>query len=176
MQLQNNSVYLKSFFASGWIFAYYVITSTLNSKLRLFYRPLSLRVVLYSIAGIFCYGNYAFFNDYTQVNFYNFPSFQVYIQLSFQVNYDNSTDEKLAALGKGFVEAGIRFYDKLLKKNIACRQLTGDNSQYTSFGNEEFLIRTKRAPLTSRKVFFEQKLKELIEQEKKTGEGEKSNV
>lgn len=71
---------------------------------------------------------------------------------------DGATDEKLASLGKGFIEAGTRFYDKLLKKNIAIRELTGDSSEYTAMGNENFLIRNKRLPLTVRKTFFDIKL------------------
>lgn len=84
------------------------------------------------------------------------------------MNYDKETDEKLAGLGKGFIEAGVRFYDKLLKKNMSCRELTGDESQYTALGNENFIVRTKRIPLTSRKNYFEQKLLDLSKEEKKT--------
>lgn len=58
-------------------------------------------------------------------------------------------------------DAGVRFYDKLLKKNVACRELTGDHSEYTANGNENFMFRHKRQPLVHRKSFFEEKLKEL---------------
>lgn len=58
-------------------------------------------------------------------------------------------------------ETGVRFYDKLLKKNISCRELTGDMSEFTAQGNENFMIRHKRQPLTARKSYFELKLKEL---------------
>jgi hypothetical protein len=84
----------------------------------------------------------------------------------------------MASLGKPFIEAGIRFYEKLLKKNVAIRELTGDDGQFTAMGkvlrmltfqnyrntflgNENFMIRTKTLPLTLRKTFFELKLKEL---------------
>lgn len=80
------------------------------------------------------------------------------------MKYDEETDRKMASLGRTFIEAGIRFYDKILKKNIACRELTGDDSEYTALGNENFLFRQKRLPLTSRKSFFEEKLKELDEE------------
>lgn len=62
-------------------------------------------------------------------------------------------------------EAGVRFYDKILKKNIACRELTGDLSEYTANGNENFMFRHKRQPLVHRKKFFEDKLKELDEKD-----------
>jgi hypothetical protein len=77
------------------------------------------------------------------------------------VSYDGDTDEKLAELGPKFIDAGVRFYDKLLKKNIAIRALTGDNSQYTAMGNENFMFRQERLPLTVRKAYFELKLEEL---------------
>lgn len=81
------------------------------------------------------------------------------------MNIDSDIDKKLATFGRTFIEAGIRFYDKLAKKNIACRELTGDESQYTALGNENFILRQKRLPLTTRKSFFEEKLKELVEKE-----------
>lgn len=87
-----------------------------------------------------------------------------------KVSYDESTDEELATFGKTFLEAGIRFYDKLLKKNIAVRELTGDDSEYTALGNENFILRQKRLPLVSRKSFLEEKLKELDEKEKSATE------
>lgn len=71
----------------------------------------------------------------------------------------------MSNFGREFIEAGIGFYDKLLKKNIACRQLSGDETEYTALGNENFIFRQKRLPLTIRKTFFEEKLKELDEKE-----------
>lgn len=44
---------------------------------------------------------------------------------------------------------------------MAIRELTGDFSEYTALGNENYLLRHKRLPLTLRKAFFEIKLKEL---------------
>lgn len=105
---------------------------------------LQLRVIMYSILGLFGYGLYTLLTDYTQVH------------------YDLETDKKLASLGTDFVTAGYHFYDKLLKKNIAIRKLTGD-STYTAMGNENFLLRQKTLPLTVRKAFFESKLKEATE-------------
>lgn len=58
--------------------------------------------------------------------------------------------------------AGITFYDKMLKKNVALRNLTGENI-YTALGNENFVLRQKSIPLTMRKSFFETKKKEFDE-------------
>lgn len=101
-----------------------------------------LRMVLYSILGMFGYGVYSFLTDYTQVY------------------YDACVDKELCDVGPEFMEAGVRFYDKLLRKNIAIRNLVDDNS-YTVKGNEQTLLRQKSLPLTIRKSYFEMRLEEL---------------
>lgn len=63
-----------------------------------------------------------------------------------------------------FIDAGIRFYDRILKKNIALRGLTGDNSIYTAKGNENYFLRQKSMPLTIRKSYFEMRMEELQKQ------------
>lgn len=56
-------------------------------------------------------------------------------------------------------DAGIRFYEKMLNKNIAIRELAHVNT-YAQSGNVNSFIREKSLPLTSRKKFFENKLLE----------------
>lgn len=68
LQLHNHGVFLRSLYASGTIVLTYTLASTLNSKLRLFYRPLSLRIALYGIVYSFGYGIYTLLTDYTQVS------------------------------------------------------------------------------------------------------------
>lgn len=82
------------------------------------------------------------------------------------MSYDCKTDEFLAEYGRPFLEAGVRFYDKLLKKNMAVRELTGDYGMYTALGNDNFYFRRKRLPLVIRKQYFEQRLEELTQKEK----------
>lgn len=69
IQLQSNQVLLDSLFSSGTIASCYVIASGINSKLRLHYRPMSLRLMLYAIVGFFGFGVYSFMTDFTQVSF-----------------------------------------------------------------------------------------------------------
>lgn len=92
------------------------------------------------------------------------------------MKYDGGTDEELASYGPGFLEAGLGFYDKQLKKNMAIRELTGDNSEYTALGNENFILRNKRLPLTIRKVYFETLLEEHNKKGLKDEEGESDKV
>jgi hypothetical protein len=136
LYLRDNPVYFRAFCSTGCITAFYILTSALNSKLGLFYRPLSLRAALYCIAGFFIYGIHSFAQDFVQVSYYLFVR-NGNKTLILQVSVEGDTDEKLATLGRPFLEAGIRFYDKLLKKNIAIRELTGDESQFTAKGKKK---------------------------------------
>lgn len=68
LQLRNHNVLLNSIYACGSVVSFYITTSTINSKLKLFYRPLSMRIALYTIVGLFGFGIYAFFTDFTQVS------------------------------------------------------------------------------------------------------------
>lgn len=65
------------------------------------------------------------------------------------------------------IEAGLGFYTKLLNRNIAIREISG-LELYTSKGNENYFMRVKAVPLTLRKAFFEEKLKELKNEDNAT--------
>lgn len=97
---------------------------------------------MYSILGLFGLGSWSFMKDFNQVS------------------TDAEIDKKLASLGPQFVAAGYIYYDKHLKKNIALRNLIGDDT-YTALGNENYLLRQKSMPLTARRSFFEEKWRDL---------------
>lgn len=97
---------------------------------------------MYSILGLFGLGSWSFMKDFNQVS------------------NDAEIDKKLASLGPQFVAAGFSYYDKHLKKNIALRNLIGDDT-YTALGNENYLLRQKSMPLTARRSFFEEKWHDL---------------
>lgn len=63
--------------------------------------------------------------------------------------------------------AGVGYYDKILKKNIALNGLSGKN-WYTNEGNEKRFIRRKGIPLTARKMYFEYKAEEYKKEQEKT--------
>lgn len=63
------------------------------------------------------------------------------------------------------IESGIRFYEKLLNKNIAIRELSGKDL-YSVKGNEyPGLLRYNIFPLTTRKLFLENALQEAKKKE-----------
>ncbi|XP_062550674.1 transmembrane protein 177-like [Armigeres subalbatus] len=132
----------------SWFFTYSA-ASSINQRCNFYVRPLSLRLMLYAICSLFGYGLYSFSQDMTEIY------------------YDTDVDKQLAALGPEVVDAGARFYDKVLKKNVAVRKLTGDD-YYTAKGNVNYLIRQKATPLTIRKEFFVTDYKDFIPVQEKS--------
>lgn len=63
-------------------------------------------------------------------------------------------------------DAGIRYYEKILNRNIAIRELSGTNL-YTTRGNAHYLIRQKNLSFTSRRDFFRAKLTQYQAQQRK---------
>jgi len=133
---------MSSFYAPVSLVSMYAMGHFINQKMNLYARPLFVRMGLYSILGIFGYGLYALLTDFTQIY------------------YDTSVDNELAAMGPEMIAAGIQFYDKMLKKNVVMRNLTGQNI-YSALGNENYFLRLKSLPLTIRKSFFQMKQQEL---------------
>ncbi|KAH8254930.1 hypothetical protein KR026_011148 [Drosophila bipectinata] len=142
LQLQTHRVLLNSIFPSVSFLMVYTMGHYLNLRLNLFARHGSVRFVLYSILGLFGVGMWSFMKDFNQVS------------------TDADIDKTLASMGPKFVAAGVSYYDKHLKKNIALRDLIGDDT-YTALGNENYMLRQKSMPLTARKSFFLEKLEEL---------------
>lgn len=142
MELRTNNVLINSILACSSILVYFSITNGLNQKQQLYGRPISLRVILYTLTGLFVTGSYCFAKD------------------MLRVSTEEEIDETLASVGKEYAEAGVGFYDKILKKNMAIRHLTGSN-QFTALGNINDYFRTVTTPLTYRKAFFESIVKKL---------------
>ncbi|ALC41825.1 CG33506 [Drosophila busckii] len=142
LQLQTHRVLLNSIFPSVSFLMVYSMGHYLNHRLNLFARHGSMRFVMYSILGLFGLGSWCFMKDFHQVS------------------TDAEIDKQLASMGPQFVAAGVSFYDKHLKKNIALRNLIGDNT-YTALGNENYMLRQKSMPITARKSFFEEKWQQL---------------
>lgn len=63
-------------------------------------------------------------------------------------------------------DAGVRYYEKILNRNVAIRELSGTNL-YTTRGNVHYLIRQKSLPFTSRRDFFRAKLTQYKAQQRK---------
>ncbi|CAG4948597.1 unnamed protein product [Colias eurytheme] len=144
LMTHNSKIMFDSAYPFTAIFFVYNLSSYLNRRLNLYAAPTALRSIMYSITGLFGVGIYFLFKDMTEVH------------------YEARTDEALAELGPDFIESGIIFYEKLLARNQALRELMGSEgeSKYTTFGNENYGIRQPHIALVHRKQFFENMLKE----------------
>lgn len=145
----NSKVYLQSTYPFVALFFAYTFSSSVNKKLNLYAVPAAPRVILYTLTGLFSLGLYFFLTDYTEVY------------------YETVVDKKLCELGTDFIESGVVFYNKMLKRNQALRELMGNEGQkkYTKMGNENFGIRQPRLALVHRRQFFEEKLLSIGDEE-----------
>lgn len=68
-------------------------------------------------------------------------------------------------------ETGVRFYEKLMNRNVAFRELSGNHSAYTVKGNEESgWLRWSKLALSTRKLYFKQMLDEARKKEAEDAE------
>ncbi|KAL1415995.1 hypothetical protein MTO96_028342 [Rhipicephalus appendiculatus] len=67
-------------------------------------------------------------------------------------HWDKKADSEAASLGRDYVEGGIEYYEKLLQRNRALRELLGDEGRkyYTSKGNINRLLRSDHVPISHR--------------------------
>lgn len=141
---QTPKLYLECLYASLPVLQYYGISNYFNTKFNLYVRHIALRLVLYSLAGTFAIGQYVLLKDLTQTYF------------------EKKVDEELKQKNRIFIEGGRETYGKLIARNVAMRELMGNvgKKYYTALGNEKSLIRQKHIPLSERRLFFENALKE----------------
>lgn len=144
LMVKTHKMMIESFYPPICFMFIYGAGYYINEKMRLHGRPLGLRLCLYTILSVFGLGMYSFMKDFTQVY------------------YETQADKELADIAPEFIDTGIAFYDKLLKKNVALRNLIGENT-YSASGNENYMLRQKSLPLTIRKSYFELRKKELEE-------------
>ncbi|XP_063620965.1 transmembrane protein 177 [Cydia splendana] len=153
LMTHNNKVQYEATFPFICIFFVYNLTTYLNRKLNLYSGPAAMRGTLYSIVGLFGVGTYFLMKDLSEVY------------------YETEVDKSLCALGPEYVEAGVVFYDKILKRNQALRELMGAEGEkkYSKLGNENFFLRQPRLALVHRKLYFENELKKLATQDDTAG-------
>ncbi|CAK1601013.1 unnamed protein product [Parnassius mnemosyne] len=144
LMTNNSKVLFESTYPFMCIFFVYNLCHYLNRKLNLYLAHPVVRVTMYSIVGLFGMGSYFLIKDLTEVY------------------YETRVDSKLCELGPEYIKSGLIFYEKLLQRNQALRELMGNEGarKYTKMGNENYGIRQPHLALIHRKQFFEEKLKE----------------
>lgn len=147
---KNYKVILESIYPFTCIYLVYNLSQYINRRLNLYASPTLVRATLYTIIGLFGTGTYFLLKDMTEVH------------------YETVVDKKLCELGPEFIESGVIFYDKLLKRNQALRELMGAEGErkYSKLGNENFFIRQPRIALVHRKQYFENRWKEATSENK----------
>jgi hypothetical protein len=145
LMTQNNKYIYEATYPFTCVFLSYNLAQYINRRLNLYLAPLSVRGILYSIIGLFGLGSYFLMKDMTEVH------------------YETNVDEKLCQLGPDFIESGVIFYDKILQRNQALRELMGKEGEnkYSKLGNENFFIRQPRTVLTHRKQYFKERFESL---------------
>lgn len=131
----------------------YSISLGINKRLDLYAKPRFLRLFLYTIAGLFGYFVYILATDVDSVAI------------------DGACDRAAAAMGRAYAEGGVEFYEKVLQRNMALRELMGSDGEklYSAKGNDEVLIRTRHLPFTVRLEAMKKCLQSY--EEKKEEEG-----
>ncbi|XP_039751712.1 transmembrane protein 177 [Pararge aegeria] len=144
LMTQNNKVMFESSYPFACLFLAYNLSQHFNRRLNLYTAPQAMRGVLYTIVGFFSLGTYFLMKDMTEVY------------------YETSVDKKLCELGPDYIESGITFYDKLLQRNQALRELMGKEGEkkYTINGNENYTLRQPHVALVHRKQYFEHRSKQ----------------
>ncbi|CAN7996918.1 unnamed protein product [Ixodes hexagonus] len=113
----------------------YVMSYLLNERFQLLHRvPRKARVLMYGVVAAFNATAYICLKDATSQY------------------WDRKADESAAALGREYAEGGVEYYQKILQKNRALREMMGKagESTYTSKGNISRIFRTDHLPLTHR--------------------------
>ncbi|XP_055694544.1 transmembrane protein 177 [Lutzomyia longipalpis] len=140
LMTRNHQRFLNGIYASGTIFGTYVLGHFINKQMQLHSRPFFFRGVLYGILGLFGFGLWALMKDATQVY------------------YEGAADDALGDISPEMANAGVRFYSKIMEKNIALRRITKKDN-YSTEGDICYTIRMKSFPYTARKALLEEKLK-----------------
>lgn len=75
--------------------------------------------------------------------------------------YQNNADEIVSDISQEYIRGGIEYYEKLIQRNLALRNIIPDGKNiYTEQGNEVGIVRVlSELPLTFRKKKLEHKLK-----------------
>lgn len=99
----------------------YTIALGINKRLNLYIRPRSLRLCLYGLASVFGYTVYILGKDMGNVK------------------KEADGDETVGKMGKTYAAGGVEFYEKVLERNIALRELMGKDGEglFTVMGNDE---------------------------------------
>lgn len=84
--------------------------------------------------------------------------------------YQKKADEKLCDISEEYIKGGIEYYEILIQRNLALRNIlpNGENMYSKEGDHIEFISELSELPLTYRKRYLENKLKNYINKNKVT--------
>ncbi|KAF4525665.1 hypothetical protein B566_EDAN001266 [Ephemera danica] len=134
-QARSVHIYTNTITAGICFVGAYSFAHSFNKRLNAFAKPLIFRSILYTIIGSFMMGTWALLKDITTTGL------------------ENTADREVAKLSPELAKGGLEFYEQVLSRNIALRELMGSDGekQFTASGNPEVLIRTRHVPITIRR-------------------------
>ncbi|KAK4305697.1 hypothetical protein Pmani_022423 [Petrolisthes manimaculis] len=143
MSVNTNEPFILGTLAATNMLMMYLLASGVNRTQNFYVRPRSLRLTWYALVGSFGAAMWTLIKDSTTLN------------------HENSADQQAASVSPSYTQGGLEFYEKILQRNIALRELMGKEGEnmYTAFGNEQVFIRTRNQPYTLRRDY----MKNLVE-------------
>lgn len=84
--------------------------------------------------------------------------------------YQKKADEKLCDISEEYIKGGIEYYETLIQRNLALRNILPDGeNMYTKQGDQiEFISELSELPITYRKRYLEHRLKNFVNENKET--------
>lgn len=135
-----HKIFLQSVSAPFSVFLFSVLNNYFCDQFGLIHRPPVLKGIFYSLLTVFTFGVYCAMKDMATQ----------YCELS--------ALEKVCEGGEDYILGGLEFYEKLLSKNEALRNLLPDgHSDFTTKGDPIYWFRKKHVPPTEIKSILLQK-------------------
>lgn len=82
--------------------------------------------------------------------------------------YQKKADEKVCDIGEEYIKGGIEYYETIIQRNLALRNILPDGeNMYSKQGDQiEFISELSELPITYRKRYLENRLKNVINENK----------
>lgn len=94
----------------------------------------------------------------------------IFMRTAIENFYQKKADEKVCDIGEEYIKGGIEYYETLIQRNLALRNILPDGeNMYSKEGDQiEFISELSELPITYRKRYLENRLKNVINENKET--------
>lgn len=131
LQGDNYKYLIESFLPSLMLSTFYGVGHFAHTFFDLLHKPFLSSVFVHSILGGFIVLIYLFIKD------------------GIHLSYEKSVEEKVYEKGESYIAGGIEYYEKMIERNKALRNLVKNgHKRYSVLGNEMSLLRSKGLPET----------------------------